>query len=128
LLRPRNTRKYALRKETRHSARGDVHVTPRGLVLGVMHARVHVVRHCAIAARRVGVEPPACVHGAVRRLLDRRDGASAGRREDARPLATDPGNTRRSVVVVMPPARLALERAAVTLRTGKERVGLLALP
>src|SRR5215831_14868971 len=61
-----------------------------------------------VTTRRVGREPTARAHRDVGRLLDRLDREIFGRVEDDGPLATDPGDDRRSVFVVMPATGLAL--------------------
>jgi hypothetical protein len=84
-----------------------VHVTPGVLFPGVIHEFVHVALERPIAARRVGVEPTARLHGEVSGLLHRLHGEIAGRLKDDRPLPTDPGDNRGPVFVIMAPAGLA---------------------
>src|SRR5919204_3736972 len=69
---------------------------------------MHIALQCTIGARRVRGEPTARVDGEVRRLLHGLHGEIFGRLDDDRSLATDPGNDRRTVFVVVPPPGLAL--------------------
>src|SRR5262245_10186979 len=83
-------------------------VTACIFLLGMIDELVQEAFERPITARRVGVEPTARLHGEVRRLLNRLHRKIASRLEDDCPLAPDPGNNRRSVFIVMPPARFAL--------------------
>ena len=74
----------------------------------VIDERMPIALQHPIAAGRVGVQPTARVDGEVHRLLHSLHGEIARRLEDDRPLATDPGDNRRPVFVIMAPARLAL--------------------
>jgi hypothetical protein len=85
-----------------------LHVTARICLLGMSDERVHVSLHRPIAAGRVSRQATARVDRPIRCLLYRLDGEIAGRLDDDRPLATDPHDDRRSIFVIMPPARLAL--------------------
>src|SRR6266478_1583276 len=85
-----------------------MHVTARIFLLGMIDELVHVSLHRPIAAGRVGVPPTARLDRQIRCLLSRLDGEIAGRLDDDSPLATDPRDDRRSICVIMPPARLAL--------------------
>ena len=67
---------------------------------------MHIALQGSIAARRVGVETTARVHGEVSRLLDCLHGEIAGRLEDDRPLPADPGANRRPILVIMAPPGL----------------------
>src|SRR5262249_28458200 len=80
---------------------------------------VHVALHRLIAAGRVGAEPTARFDGEVGRFLHRLDGEIAGRVEDDRALAADPGDNRRPVFVIIGPARLAFLPA--TTRAASQR-------
>jgi hypothetical protein len=90
-----------------------MHVTARICLLGMLDELVHVSLHRPIAAGRVGLQPTARLDRQIRCCLYRLDGEIAGRLADDSPLATDPRDDRRSIFVIMPPARLAL-RAAPT--------------
>src|SRR5262245_21513591 len=83
-------------------------VTPGVLFLGMINIVMHIALHRPIATGRVGVEPTARLHSEVRRLLDRFHGEVSGRLDDDRPLPTASGNNRRSIFVIVSPARLAL--------------------
>jgi len=83
-------------------------VTTRVLWLGVMDERVPLPLARPLAARRVGAEPTARVPGAVGGLLDRLDRAILDRLQPDGTLTTHPRAARRSVCVLMPPARCAL--------------------
>src|ERR687895_2381082 len=85
-----------------------MHVTARIFLLGMIDELVHVSLHRPIAAGRVGIQPTARVDRQIRCLLYRLDGEITGRLEDDSPLATDPRDDRRSIFIIMPPARLAL--------------------
>src|SRR5215831_355766 len=61
-----------------------------------------------IATSRVGVEPTACSHREVRRLLHRLHRKIAGCLDDDSTLAADPGDNGWPVFVIMAPPRLAL--------------------
>src|SRR2546429_4101322 len=69
---------------------------------------MHVALQASIAASRVRVEPTARLHREVSHLLYRLDREIAGRLDDNRFLATDPGDAGWPVFVVMPPTGLAL--------------------
>src|SRR5215831_5272671 len=69
---------------------------------------VHIALQSPIAARRVGVEPTARLDRHVRGLLDRLYREIAGHVDDDCPLATDPGDHRGPVFVVMAPTGLTL--------------------
>src|SRR5262249_9461994 len=75
--------------------------------LRMIHIVMHIALQGSIAARRVRVEPTACLQGEVRRLLDRLHGEIAGRLEDDRPLPTDPRDNRRPILVIMATTGLA---------------------
>ena len=60
-------------------------VTAGIFLLGVIDELRQVSLHRPIAARRVGGEPTARLHGDIGRLLHRLDGAIAGRLDDDRP-------------------------------------------
>src|SRR5262249_11741451 len=77
-------------------------------LLRMIHIVMEIALHRPIAARRVGGEPTARLDRHVRCLLDRLDREIAGRVDDDCPLATDPGDNRGPVFVVMPPTGLTL--------------------
>ena len=81
-----------------------------------------------IAARRVGVEPTARLHGDARGLLHRLHREIFGRVDDHSPLATDPRDNRWPVLVIMAPAGLTL--LAAPPRTASQCLfpALLGLP
>jgi hypothetical protein len=84
-----------------------------------------------VATRRVGIEPTARVYRDVGCLLDRLDREILGRVDDNSPLATDPGDDRGPVFVVMPPAGLAFLAApprSTPSRFGPARLGLAFVP
>ena len=64
-----------------------------------------------ITTRRVGIQPTARSDGEVRCLLHRLHRKIAGRVDDDRPLATDPGDNRGPVFSVVPPTGLAFPAA-----------------
>jgi hypothetical protein len=69
---------------------------------------VHVALQCAVAVGGVRVEPAARLDSEVRGLLYRLDGEITRRLDDDSSLATDPGDDRGPIFVVMPPAGLTL--------------------
>src|SRR5262245_8819337 len=69
---------------------------------------VLVARQRPIATGRVRVERTACLHCNVGSLLDRLHREIFGRLEDDRPVATDPGDNRGPVFVIVPPPGLTL--------------------
>src|SRR5215471_16009495 len=83
-----------------------MHVPTRIFLLRMIHKRMRVSLQRLIATRRVRVEPTARSHGDISCLLHCLDRAIFGRLEDDRPLATDPGNNRGPVFVIMTPTRL----------------------
>ena len=58
---------------------------------------MHIALERPIAAGRVRIQPTARVDGEVRSLLHGLYGEIFGRLDDDRPLATDPGDDRRTV-------------------------------
>jgi hypothetical protein len=68
------------------------------------------------------------LHSKIGRFLHRLHGEIFGRLHDDRPLATDPGDDRRPVFVVVPPTGLAL--LAATTRSAAQMFfpALLRLP
>src|SRR2546425_4925223 len=83
-----------------------MHVTTGILLLRMINEFVHVALQGSIATGGVRGEPTARVHGEVRRLLHRLDGAIPGRLDDNCPLATDPRDDRGPIFVVVPPTGL----------------------
>src|SRR5215813_1259815 len=77
------------------------------LLLRVIDIVMHIALQRAIAAGRVRVQPTARVDGEVSGLLNCLHGEIAGRLDDDRPLATDPGDNGRPVFIVVPPTGLA---------------------
>ena len=101
-----------------------MHGTACIFLLRVVAIRVEVSRERPITAGGGGVEPTADAAGEVGGLLHRLHRAIAGRLEDDCPLATDPGDQRGPIFVVVPPTRFTL-RAAATCPTSPQ---LLATP
>jgi hypothetical protein len=85
-----------------------VHVPTGVFLLRMIDKRVPIAFQRLVATRRVGIEPTARAHCDVGGLLDRLDREIFGRVEDDSSLATDPGDDRGSVFVVMPATGLAL--------------------
>ena len=85
-----------------------VHVTTGVFLLRMIDKLMPIALQRLVATRRVGIEPTARVYRDVGCLLDRLDREILGRVDDNSPLATDPGDDRRSVFVVMPTPGLAL--------------------
>jgi hypothetical protein len=77
------------------------------LLLRVMDIVMPIALQHAIAADRVRVQPTARVDGEVSGLLHGLHGEIAGRLDDDSPLATDPGDNRGPVFIVVPPTGLA---------------------
>src|SRR5262245_35855890 len=69
---------------------------------------MHVALHRPVAAGGVRVDPTARLDGKVCGLLHRLHGEVFGRLEDDRALATDPGDNRWPIFVVVPPPRFTL--------------------
>jgi len=85
---------------------------------------MEVAFHRPIAAGRVRIESAPRLDGEVGRLLYRLDREIAGRLDDDSPLATDPGNNRGPVLVIVAPTRLAFLAAPTCLAAQR----LLATP
>src|SRR5262245_17689608 len=83
-------------------------LSPCICLLGVIDERVDVAFQRPITARRVRVEPTARVDREVGCFLHRLHGKIAGRLDDDRPLATDPGNNGGPVFVKMAPSWFTL--------------------
>ena len=93
---------------------------PTGVFLpGVLDAFVHIALERPLAPGRVGVEPTARWYRDVGSLWHRLDRASAGRLDDAGPLAPAPGAQRGPVFVSMAPAGLTV--LAPTTRAAPQR-------
>src|SRR5262249_52254755 len=105
-----------------------MHVTARVFFPRMIDELVHVALHRPVAAGRVRVEPPACAHGDLSRLLHRLDREIAGRLDDNSPLATDPGDDGRPVFVIMAPAQLTLLPAPTCSASQHLLPALLGLP
>jgi hypothetical protein len=101
-----------------------MHITARIFLLRVVDLLVEVSRERPITAGGVGVEPTAAVDSEVRGLLHCFHREIAGRLEDDSPLATDPGDNRWPIFVIVPPTRFTL-LAASTCPTSQH---LLATP
>src|SRR2546428_4447132 len=84
-----------------------MHITTRVFLLRMIDGLVLVARQRSIATRRVGVELTACLHRDVGCLLYRLHREIFGRLYNDRPLATDPGDNRWPVFVIMAPTGLA---------------------
>jgi hypothetical protein len=63
-----------------------MHVTAHIFLLGMIDIVMYMALQGAIGARRVRVEPTACLNGKVNRLLHRLDGEIFGRLDDDSPL------------------------------------------
>src|SRR5215475_11208154 len=81
-----------------------VHVPTSVFLLRMIDKLVPITLQRLVATRRVGIEPTARAHRDMGCPLYRLDREIFGRVEDDGPLATDPGDDRRSVFVVMPSA------------------------
>ena len=88
---------------------------------------MHIALQGPIAAGRVRVQPTAGLDGEVSRLLHCLHCEIAGRVDDDRPLATDPGNNGWPVFVVVPPPRLAFLAATTRSATQGLRATVLGL-
>src|SRR6266478_3059442 len=84
-----------------------MHVTTRIFLLRMINKRMRVSLQRLIATRRVRVEPTARSHRDLSRLLYRLHREIFGRLDDDSPLATDPGDNRWPVFVIMAPTGLA---------------------
>src|SRR4030095_9829584 len=84
-----------------------MHLTASIFLLRVVDILVEVARERPIAAGRVGVQPTAGLDGEVHGLLYGLHGEIARRLDDDRPLATDPGDNRGPVFLIVPPTGLA---------------------
>src|SRR5262245_44327009 len=104
-----------------------MHFATGVFLLRMIDVRMHIALERSIAARRVGVEPTARLHGDVGRLLHRLDREIFGRVEDDRPLATDPGDDRRPVFVIMAPTGLAFLAAPTRAASQRLLPALLGL-
>src|SRR5215470_11567911 len=102
-----------------------MHLTTRVFLLRMIHELVHVALHRSVAAGRVRVQPTARLHREVRRLLHRLDREIAGRLDDDRSLATDPGDDGGPVFIEMATAGLAFFAAAT--RAAAQRLWPAAL-
>src|SRR2546423_9306519 len=105
-----------------------MHVTPRIFLLRMIHKRMRVSLQRLIATRRVRVEPTARAHRDLSRLLHRLDREIFGRLDDDSPLATDPGNNRGPVFVIMAPTRLTFLAAPTRSTPQRLLPTLLGLP
>src|SRR5215467_10608346 len=89
---------------------------------------MHIALERPIAAGRVRIQPTARVDCEVRSLLHGLHGKIFGRLDDDRSLATDPGDDRRTVFVVVSPTGLAF--LAATTRSAAQMLfpALFRLP
>ena len=85
-----------------------VHVPTGVFLLRMIDKLMPIALQRLVATRRVGLEPTARVYRDVGCLLDRLDREILGRVDDNSPLATDPGDDRGPIFVVMPATGLAL--------------------
>src|SRR5262245_15368578 len=104
-----------------------MHLPTRIFLLRMIDELVHVAFHRPIAARRVGVEPTARVHGQVGGFLHRLYREISGRVQDDGPLAADPRNNRGPVFVIMASARLTLLAAPTGAAPQRLRPALFGL-
>src|SRR5215813_8480367 len=92
---------------------------PAGVFLPRMiDVLVEVPLHRPIAAGSIGIQATARLHSKIGRFLHRLHGEIFGRLPDDRPLATDPGDDRGPVFVVVPPTGLAF--LAATTRSAAQ--------
>src|SRR2546430_10365299 len=105
-----------------------MHVITRIFLLRVIDELMQVALQRPIAAGRVRVESTARLHRDVGGFLHRLDGEIFGRLDDNRPLATDPGNDRRSIFVIMAPTRLTFLAAPTRSTPQRLLPTLLGLP
>src|SRR5919206_1728655 len=105
-----------------------MHLPASVFLLRMINIVMDIALQGPITTRRVGVEPTACLHRQVGRLLDRLHGEISRRLEDDSPLAADPRDNRGPVLVIMAPAGLTL--LAAPTRTASQRLfpALLCLP
>src|SRR3989454_10058151 len=103
-------------------------VTTRICLLRMIHKRMRVSLQRLIATRRVRVEPTARAHRDISRLLHHLHGEIFGRLDDDSPLATDPGNNRGPVFVIMAPTRLTFLAAPARSTPQRLLPTLLGLP
>src|SRR5882724_2862596 len=101
-----------------------MHISTRVFLLRMIDIRMLVARQRPIAAGRVRIEATACLHRDIGRFLHRLDGEISGRLDDDMPLATDPGDNRWPVLVIMATTGLAF--LATATRSTPQR--LLATP
>src|SRR5207244_6940044 len=87
------------------------------LLLRMIDIVMHIALQGPIAAGRVRVQPTAGLDGEVSRLLHCLHCEIAGRVDDDRPLATDPGDNGWPVFVVVPPPRLTFLAATTRSAT-----------
>src|SRR4029450_7387915 len=83
-----------------------MHLPARIFLLRMIDELMEIALQRLIAAGGVRVEPTARVHREVRGLLHRLHRAIFRRLDNDAPLATDPGNDRGPVFVIMAPTRL----------------------
>src|SRR5215471_6036084 len=105
-----------------------MHLTPCVFLLRMIDGLVLVARQRPIATGRVRVELTACLHRNVGSLLDRLHREIFGRLDDDSPLATDPGDNRGPVFVIVPPTGLTLLAAPPRAASQRLLPTLLRLP
>src|SRR5262249_19412121 len=97
-----------------------MHIPTGILLLRVIDELMPVALHCPITAGGVHVEATARVHRQVGCLLHRFDREISGRLDTNSPLATDPGDHRRPVFVLMATTGLAF--LATATRAAPQRL------
>src|SRR5215831_14641201 len=83
-----------------------MHVTARIFLLRMVNKVVHIALQRAIAARRVGIESTAPLHGEVGGLLPRLDRKVPRRLHHDTAVATHRGDNGRPILVIMAPPGL----------------------
>src|SRR5215813_14937884 len=107
-----------------------MHVTARLCLLRMVNKVVHIALQRAIAARRVGIEPTAPLHGEVGGLLHRLDRKVPRRLQHDTAVATHPSDNGRPILVVMAPPGLAFLAATPGMASQRflaTRLGLALL-
>src|SRR6266446_3697647 len=108
-----------------------MHLPPRVFLLRMIDKVMGIALERSIAAGGICVEPTTRLPREVRRLLHRLDREIAGRVDDDRALAADPGDDGWPVFLIVAPARLALLAAptrAAAQRLFPAAVRLALLP
>src|SRR5947209_8126741 len=105
-----------------------MHVTTSIFLLRVIDIVMHIALQRPIAAGRIRVQPTAGLDGEISRLLHGLHGEIAGRLDDDSPLATDPGDNRGPVFVIMASTGLAFLAAPPRATSQRLLPALLRLP